>query len=460
MHRLASILGQLKAGESISALTAVQDVREQFTLSTAKLQQIQVHLLNEMLVGLEDTHAGSVRMLPSYLVKKDTNVSGEFCALDLGGTNFRVILMSIKNGKVEKMTQKQFTIPLEHMKGTADGLFGFIADSVNCVVPANSSGALGFTFSFPTLQLRIDSGKLIRWTKGFTTTGVEGADVIELLKKAFQQRGIKLQVAALCNDTVGTLITQYFVDPDSAVGVILGTGANACYWEKVSHIPKFLREIGPSEAAKYKADDEMVINMECGNFDSHPNPRALPLTAFDRLVDLRSPNVGQQYLEKMMSGMYLGEICRLVFVHLQERGALKTFQGPHHQDGFPTSKMSAYIGDNSPNLDAINQDLNQHHAKSSLADRQLMKEVCCLVALRSARLAAAMVTTVVDKMGVQHGCTVSIDGSVFEKVPGYKGWMGAAIQELYGNDPSNVKLVLTKEGSGKGAGLIAALASK
>jgi hexokinase len=46
-------------------------------------------------------------------------------------------------------------------------------------------------------------------------------------------------VVAIVNDTVGTLISHAYVDPETYVGVILGTGSNAAYVEKVNQIPKW-----------------------------------------------------------------------------------------------------------------------------------------------------------------------------------------------------------------------------
>lgn len=61
---------------------------------------------------------------------------------------------------------------------------------------------------------------------------------------------------ALANDTVGTMIAQCYKDPKCEMGVILGTGTNACYSEKVSNILKF--------TGKTYSQEEMIINMEWG----------------------------------------------------------------------------------------------------------------------------------------------------------------------------------------------------
>lgn len=443
----------------------MKNVRKAFTVSTEALHTIETHLLSEMEAGLENTDASTVKMLRSFVHKRPTDtVNGDFFALDLGGTNFRVLKLTLDKGKVTHKEAKAFKIPKEQMEGNAESLFGFIASSVASVVPKEARDSLGFTFSFPVQQVRIDSGKLISWTKGFTASGVEGEDVVKLLQVAFNHAGLQLNIVALVNDTVGTLVTEYFKDETAAVGMILGTGANACYWEKVKNIPKHLRTLDAGAASAVTSQDEMVINMECGNFDSHAAPRALPRTPYDQQLDQKSPNPGRQFYEKMLSGMYLGELCRLVLCALQQRGVLPAavagYPGFHSPHGFETSQMSLCLADTSANLDAIEAHLLEKYGlKTAQLDRARLRAVCELVARRSARLAAAGVVTVVSKMGVQRNCTVSIDGSVFEKVPGYKAWMDEAIREMFGSGrPYQIRLVLTHGGSGVGAGLIAALA--
>lgn len=47
--------------------------------------------------------------------------NGDFLALDLGGTNFRVLLVKIRSGKKSvEMHNKIYAIPLEVMQGTGE----------------------------------------------------------------------------------------------------------------------------------------------------------------------------------------------------------------------------------------------------------------------------------------------------------------------------------------------------
>jgi len=53
---------------------------------------------------------------------------------------------------------------------------------------------LGFTFSFPCKQEGLSVGRLTTWTKGFKCSGVEGEDVVQLLKEALGMISTLLKV--------------------------------------------------------------------------------------------------------------------------------------------------------------------------------------------------------------------------------------------------------------------------
>lgn len=47
-----------------------------------------------------------------------------------------------------------------------------------------------------------------------------------------------MDVVAVLNDTVGTLMACAFKDNACQIGVIVGTGTNACYMEKIARCEK------------------------------------------------------------------------------------------------------------------------------------------------------------------------------------------------------------------------------
>lgn len=72
-------------------------------------------------------------------------------------------------------------------------------------------------------------------------------------------------------------------------------------------------------------DLEIAINCEWGAFDNEGV--VLPRTAYDKWIDTHSPRVGQQLFEKMVAGLYLGEIFRLALVDLYANEDVKIFEG-------------------------------------------------------------------------------------------------------------------------------------
>jgi len=408
----------------------------------------------------EDVSKSSMKMIPTFVTNLPTgNELGSFYALDLGGTNFRVIKLELYGEKQLKQTNsKKFRIPEDKMQGPGVKLFDFIADCVAEFLAEETSPhtekILGFTFSFPVKQTSINSGILIHWTKGFSAAGVEGQDVCKLLDESFKRKSMRVKIAALANDTVGTMLAQAYLDPLCHVGLILGTGANAAYMENIDQIGKWTGPKPPS--------GKMAINMEWGGFASNNKRSVLPTTKFDEILDKESKYPGQQAYEKMLSGMYLGELSRLILVELIKGGHL--FGGNltsalfNKSILFTTEFMSKFEVDDTETLVQIRTILETLGVTNSTKeDRRIVKEVCHLVAERAAKLSAAGIAAIIKQIHKQDGCTVAVDGSVFTNYPFFPQMQKQALLELLGDSAQNVRLVATVDGSGNGAALVAAL---
>ncbi len=164
---------------------------------------------------------------------------------------------------------------------------------------------LGFTFSFPVEQHGINRGNLIRWTKGFDIAEAVGKDVCALLQDEIDNLNLPVRVAALVNDTVGTLMARSYTSPGKTgtlIGAIFGTGTNGAYVEKLDKITKLTFSGGSEDYDK--STGEMIVNTEWGSFDNHLS--VLPNTPYDRDLDKESVNPGIQMFEKRVSGMFLG----------------------------------------------------------------------------------------------------------------------------------------------------------
>ncbi|KAG0007309.1 glucokinase, partial [Entomortierella chlamydospora] len=328
----------------------------------------------------------------------------------------------------------------------------------------------------------VNSGSLLRWTKGFNCPGAVGSDIVKLLQDALDRNNVNVHVAALLNDTVGTLLAYSYSHPGTYIGAIIGTGTNGAYVEHTENI----------KTMKSNAK-EMIINTEWGNYDK--DKKFLPVTTFDNKLDRESINPGIHVFEKLISGMYLGEITRNVLLHLIDKRVL--FEGNsspklNEHWAFETKFMSAIENDSSTNLiptaGVLEQELGVY--LNTLVDREIVKSVCHFVGTRAARLSAMAVAAII-RQGMEVGALrdhkypfklsaedkknsadtsesanwdpihVSVDGSVFEHYPGFKQRMQEALVELLGEHSKDiVQMGIAKDGSGVGAALAALIATK
>ena len=298
------------------------------------------------------------------------------------------------------------SVRLTSTTGSASDLFNPIAEFLGGVLEAGVDYNLGFIFAFPVVQLGIRSGLLLKWTKEFAFEGVEGREVVALLEQAISAKSgrfpslRRLTVSAMANDTVGVLAAGAFFDERCDMGLIVGTGTNMAValpatgsgdtatrsagilpaqglGGAASGMPAATGSAGilPARGLGGAASDmpaatgsagilpareegsatpgrpnEMLINMECGNFDG---VRAIQ-TPLDCRLDAESDTEGQ-LIEKMIAGRYLGELVRLSVAEeserrtayetwLRDRSAFKT---PY---AFTTELLSDVVSDESPDL--------------------------------------------------------------------------------------------------------------
>ncbi|MFA5147057.1 MAG: PfkB family carbohydrate kinase [Candidatus Omnitrophota bacterium] len=451
------------AAEARSYLT------RQMTVSPEDMERVQSGMMDQMDSGLA-ARPSSLKMLPAFVGVPTGRETGEYLGVDVGGTNLRVLRVRLEgNGRFSIVGDiGKFKFEERHMHGTAEELFDFIAGSIGSFMaaqgmPLDREIKLGLTWSFPVEQTGAASGIHKEWTKGWTTSGVVGNDVVKLLEAGLDRKAPgSVKVAALCNDTVGTLATARYQDPDCDMGIILGTGTNAAFWLPIGQIAKWVDD-GLSR-------QNMMINMEWGNFDS------VPRTPWDFVLDLESNNSGRQLLEKMVSGMYLGEIARIIMARLISNNLLfggvsspifNTVPAEMGKDGFLTEHMSAIESDDSKDLEGVGSLLAEFGVNNStVEDRRLVKSVCELVSTKAARVTAAAIVAVIRKMdpAISRKHVAAVDGSLYKNYPYFKERIRAALRELLDsgageNVSDNIEIVMTEDGSGVGAAIIAAAAA-
>ncbi|KAI9904857.1 hypothetical protein N3K66_001386 [Trichothecium roseum] len=460
-----------KADVPKDLLEQIRRLDEIFTVDTKKLKEITDHFVNELAKGLS-VEGGSIPMNPTWVMSfPDGYETGTYLALDMGGTNLRVCQITLTDQKSEfDIIQSKYRMPEELKTGHSEELWAYIADCLHQFVETHHGAAakldalpLGFTFSYPATQNYIDEGILQRWTKGFDIAGVEGENVVPMFEAALAKRGVPIKLTALINDTTGTMIASAYTDTKMKIGCIFGTGCNAAYMEDCGSIPKLAHMNLPP-------DTPMAINCEWGAFDNEH--KVLPRTEFDVTIDRDSPRPGQQAFEKMIAGLYLGEIFRLVLVDLHDNKNIHIFE---NQDisllrkaySLDSSFLSAIEEDPFENLqetyDNFSSKLNLTCTRPEL---ELIRRLAELIGTRAARLSACGVAAICKKKGYQ-SCHVGADGSVFNKYPHFKARGAQALREILDwpqkqnpKEEDPVEILAAEDGSGVGAALIAALTLK
>lgn len=177
-----------------------------------------------------------------------------------------------------------------------------------------------------------------------------------------------------------------------------------------------------------------------------------------------------QRIEKLMSGLYLGEVVRRLLVRLVEKHALLGRNILHHglHDAIhklTTAHVAEIHGDTTPTLATTRRIVFEVFGIVSMSTQacRLVQQLCELACIRSARLLATCIAALLREIGrdgVDSPRTViGIDGSMYEKYPQFKIEVARALDELLGTEVAGkTVLKLTRDGSSLGAAALAAAA--
>uniref|UniRef100_A0A3Q4MDZ9 Hexokinase-3 n=1 Tax=Neolamprologus brichardi TaxID=32507 RepID=A0A3Q4MDZ9_NEOBR len=432
-----------------------------------QLIDISARFQAEMKKGLsaESSAAAAVKMLPTHVRSTpDGSEKGQFLALDLGGSKFKVLQvkvregMGVRKGGVE-MEEKIYPMSKELLNGRAPELFDHVSESLKDFlhvknISLDKKHPLAFTFSFPCEQTRLDKGLLLSWSKNCRARGLQGKDVVQALREAIDRTGgMDIEVLAMVNDTVATMMTCGFDDQYCDVGLIIGTGTNACYMEELRHVDLVEGDEG-----------RMCVNTEWGGFgdDGALNDY---ITEFDQDVDATSINPGKQIFEKMVSGMYLGELVRLVVLKMAKLGQLFDGLVPDalRTKGKITTAHVAAMEEYKNGLKNTRDILVELGLNPSQDDCIAVQHVSTIVSFRSSNLVAAGLAAILTR--IKHNrhlralrITVGVDGTVYKTHPQYPKRLHKVVRRLL--PECQVRFVLSDSGSSKGAALVTAVAQR
>ncbi|CRG89799.1 hypothetical protein PISL3812_06838 [Talaromyces islandicus] len=335
-------------------------------------------------------------MLPSYNTALPTGAeTGTFLALDVGGSNFRVALIELagrdQGMRIVNATSTAIDEQVKALQGRA--FFDWMAQRIDTILAAvdpkygreDTPLSIGLSWSFPVEQTAINRGNLQSMGKGFhSADGLLGQELGGLIEAACQKRSLNVRLDAIVNDGAATLLTRAYVDPNTRMSLILGTGTNAAVHFPVHELG--LTKFGVRPPGWFDNARHVIVNSELSMFGG----KVLPMTRWDDVLNRTHLRPDFQPLEYMITGRYLGEIVRLIIAEAVEMAGLFGGDMPHSMKDpytLDTAIVAFIEGDVSPSLAPSAALLQKNHTfpvTPSTEDLAFIRHVCQCVSKRSA----------------------------------------------------------------------------
>ncbi len=349
--------------------------------------------ISEMEKGLR-SEATSIPMIPTYISADGTPPDNvPVIAVDAGGTNLRVGLVTFIDGKPEISRIEKFPMPGSLFQISSDEFFRQLAEKI---LPfTDFSDRIGFCFSYPAEIFSDRDGRIIHLTKEVSVTDSEGRVIGQELKTKLRELGVLKDLHfTLLNDTVASLmggVAEYTLSGfDGICGLILGTGYNTCCLEKGGNI------------SKLNNAPDMIINCESGNFTKALRGRV------DEIIDLSCEYPNFNTMERMISGAYIGKLVTGTAHFAAKKGLLSA--------AF-TEIVPQF---NSPELDDFLRGTDNRVYKMCVGtDAEVLRQLMDMVFERAAKLVCANIAALClhydgGKSADKPFCVVA-EGSTFYK---------------------------------------------
>lgn len=393
--------------------------------------------MSEMEAGLSGG-GSSLAMIPTYIsVKGKPPEDRDVIAVDAGGTNLRVGLVSFKNGLPVTRGLKKYPMPGSRGEITADEFFDYLAE---LILPlTKTADCVGFCFSYPMEITENLDGIIEFLNKEVKVRGSEGRIIGQSIAEKLREKGLSKPLRfVIINDTVaglmGGMACLGLSGEGGLAGLILGTGSNTCYLEKGSRVTK-LRNAG-----------DMLINCESGNFSGAH--RGLP----DKILDSGTKDPGKFLFEKMMSGAYLGRLVTETAILAASQGVLSPVFGELAEQPITAPELDEFLRGADNRISGL----------CSGRDRERLTTLGDLLFDRSAKLICAVISALCLHSGgglsPQSPFTVVAEGSMFwesllfrEKLNGYLS------SHVEGTLKRHVQIVRAENSTMAGAALSALL---
>ncbi|MBR6348014.1 MAG: hexokinase [Spirochaetales bacterium] len=370
---------------------AIQDFLDRHCLNTDAISMDD--LCSRFIDAMHDGLSGKkspLAMIGSYcFVGKSPEAGQSVIVIDAGGTNLRSCLVTFKeDGTPEISRFRKTAMPGTLCEVTPAGFFGGLADSIEDLI--DLSDRIGFCFSYEAEITADHDGIPRRMSKEIKAPGILGKHLGKELLAELGRRGhdVSAKKVLVLNDTVATLLAAQAAPGaksyDGYIGFILGTGTNTAYIEK----------------------DGQIINVESGGMDFCPGD-------IDREFVSATADPGKAWLEKMISGAYLGPLAYKVIKAAEKEGLFSAA----FTDAFAsaqnlrTSELSAFL--------AEDPDCLLSRCASDDDDYDTLFEILGAFTSRAAMLTAANLASavLVTDFGKDedHPVLINADGTTFHR---------------------------------------------
>ncbi|PSS30652.1 Hexokinase-like 2 protein [Actinidia chinensis var. chinensis] len=293
-----------------------------------------------------------------------------------------------------RINTKEICIPSNVMAGSSKHLIDYIALELSKFISTHSESTedasarqrkLGFTISY-----LVDQAAAVK-RKSLAVDDQVGKELVNDMNQAFKKHGMDMRVFALVDDAIGDL-------------------AGGRYYNKE------------------------VINTRSHSFTlSH-----LPITKFDASLDAESSKPGKQIFEKLVSFMYLGELVSRVLLKMAKETAL-------FGDTMPAKLATPYLL-RSPDMAVMHQDASEDHevvdekwekifgiSNSTPMVREVIAEVCDIVAEHRAHLAGAGIVGIIEKLGriANKRSAVTMEGGHYEHYRVFRNYLHKCLGDAW-----------------------------
>ncbi|KAJ2784638.1 hypothetical protein H4R18_001017 [Coemansia javaensis] len=278
-----------------------------------------------------------------------------------------------------------------------------------------------------------------------------GVDIAQGLNAEMLKKHLPVRVTSATNCVVSTMVAAQFRFPSTCVALILNHGINAAYYEAVDKIPKIAgtplarnrdsgvggQQGGSSSSNNNSGGRERVaVNTELAMYGE--SSATIQPTMWDHRIDRESRNPGRHIFEKLVADRYLGEIVRNLITDFMDEllifprdADVTTFSEPY---SFYTSYMGI-MEDYSEDLREVGNLLRAgFNVEASYVDRQIVRALCHIVAMRAAKLVGGAVAAIIRKateaMDAPAPAVVSISGQLTEMNQPYISCTTTTAQKL------------------------------